>query len=579
MQTIEEVEAPSATQQQAESQLERGLIGALQRRKVLVVVALLVAGFWARVYKSDAIGLCEDETNKIFAVRSYIQGDLTANAEHPMLMKLMCLASLRAASTWNRITGNIPWAEFSEETALRLPNAIFGALTVVPLFLFANALFGFRVGLVTSLFWSFGVNSIWFNRIGKEDTLLVFFMLLGFYFYNRAKNRPASDIAGEEWDYALSGAAFGLMLASKYFPHYYGLNALYYHLAGYDSRNNRPLTKRTFTSHLAAMLLSFTVFNFAAVVPQTWRFNWAFINENLITHHGYLLMDKLYINEMSQTPGGNPWYFYLLFLAVKLPLPLLIAFVVGAVEAFRTRAPDPTARGAILLRIMIVFWLGPMSFVGAKWSRYILAFLPFVYIAAAVGIAGILRWLVTSVSKSGTANGRTRSVVGWSAATAVVAIFVIAPAALSIRSLPYASLYLNSLGGGRVGYFFPHDEFYDVGARESIRYIAEHAPYGAKIASEIPGVLGYYLERYGRDDIRSEIISNPEFDFGRSQPDYVILQKGRLYVENRDEFLMIERNYPVVQESRYDGAVASQVYETQRQLQNPSHPESFRIVP
>ncbi|HEU4389221.1 MAG TPA: glycosyltransferase family 39 protein [Blastocatellia bacterium] len=576
MQTVEEVEASET--QQGESQPERGIIGALERRKVLVVLVLVLAGFWARVYKTDEVGLCEDETNKIFAVRSYLQGDLTANAEHPMLMKLMCLGSLKAASAWNRLTGNLSRASLSEETALRMPNAIFGALTVIPLFLFAVALFGFRVGLFASVFWSVGVNSVWFNRIGKEDTLLVFFMLLGFYFYNRAKNRPASDAAGEEMDYALSGAAFGLMLASKYFPHYYGLNALYYHLAGYDSRYNRPFTKRTFTTHVAALLLTFVVFNFAAVVPQTWRFNWAFINESLITHHGYLLMDKLYINEMSQTPGGNPWYFYLLFLAVKLPAPLVVAFVLGAIEAFRIRAPRPSARGAVLLRMMIVFWLGPMSFVGAKWSRYILAFLPFVYIAAGLGVDGVWRWLATLVSRLGGA-GRIRKtqLLRWSAAAAVVAIFVVGPAVLSLRSLPHASFYVNSLGGGRVGYFFPHDEFYDVGARESIRYIAERAPYGARIASEIPGVLGYYLERYGRPDIRSEIISNPEFDFAKSQPDYMILQKGRLYIENHDEFLMIERNYRPVQESIYDGAVTSQVYDT-RPKGDPPHPETFHVA-
>jgi hypothetical protein len=368
------------------------------------------------------------------------------------------------------------------------------------------------------------------------------------------------------------------MMASKYFPHFYGLNALFYHLAGYDSRNNRPFNRRTLISHLTAMLLTFAVFNFAAFVPQTWRFNWAFINESLITHHGYLLMDRLYTNEMSQTPNGNPWYFYVLFLAVKLPLPVLVAFVLGAVEAFRRRAPHAGGRNAILLRIMFVFWLGPMSIAGAKWSRYILAFLPFVYIASGVGVVVVWRWLSTWLAGiTGRLRPGTTRMLGRALATAVVLFFVIMPALLSIRSLPYASLYVNSLGLGRVGYFFPHDEFYDVGARESIRYIADNAPYGAKVASEIPGVLAYYLERYGRTDIRSEIISNPDFDFVKGEPDYVILQKGRLYLENRDEFLMIEENYPVVQESTYGGAIASQVYRTQHALPNPAEPETVHV--
>ena len=41
--------------------------------------------------------------------------------------------------------------EISEETALRLPNAAFGALTVIPLFLLTTGLLGIRAGIITSL--------------------------------------------------------------------------------------------------------------------------------------------------------------------------------------------------------------------------------------------------------------------------------------------------------------------------------------------------------------------------------------------------------------------------------------------
>ncbi len=70
---------------------------------------------------------------------------------------------------------------------VRFPNALFGALTVFPLYLLAAAFFDKRTGLVSALLWTFGVNAITYNRIAKEDTLLVFFMLFAFYFYLRAK--------------------------------------------------------------------------------------------------------------------------------------------------------------------------------------------------------------------------------------------------------------------------------------------------------------------------------------------------------------------------------------------------------
>jgi hypothetical protein len=121
-------------------------------------------------------------------------------------------------------------------------------------------------------------------------------------------------------------------------------------------------------------------------------------------------------------------------------------------------------------------------------------------------------------------------------------------------------LYVDVLGRNRTGYFFPHDEFYDLGARESIRFIADSAPPGAMIASEIPGVVQYYLERFHRPDIRSEIISQPSFTLNQERPTFVLLQPGRVYFENIDNFKLIEKSFPLIQSSIYEGAAAAKVY-------------------
>src|SRR5437762_13265330 len=162
-------------------------------------------------------------------------------------------------------------------------------------------------------------------------------MFCGFYLYHRAKQVAVSDLAERECLYALEGAAFGLMMASKYFPHYFGLNALFYTLVGYDRRNNQPLTGRMWAKYFGALLAAFVMFNPAVFFPQTWRYLWKYVNEELLTHHGYMVMDRLFINDFLQTPGGNPWYFYFLFIAVKLPLPVLVAFAIGLAHIFSTR--------------------------------------------------------------------------------------------------------------------------------------------------------------------------------------------------------------------------------------------------
>jgi hypothetical protein len=557
MQTVDRLEVSCVEIQQAKEKIPTGLFQKLESKKILIAVCIAVLAFCLRVYKLDAAGLSEDETNKIFALRAYEQGDFTVNTEHPMLMKLLCFASTRSAFAWNRATGGAFGLVVSEETALRLPNAFFGALTVIPILLLMTTLLGFETGLIASLLWAFGLNAIWFNRAAKEDTLLLFFMLLGFYFYNHAKERLASDLAGQEKFYALAGASFGLMVCSKYFPHYIGLNALFYTLIGYNCRNNRPLTKKMWAKYFAAMIAAFLAFNWAVFSPQTWRYIGAFVHKELITHHGYSVMGQLFNNDMADTPFGNPWYFYLLYLAVKTPLPVLVALVAGLIEIFRHRGEPRVARGYLLLRLLLIFWLIPMSLSGSKFLRYSLTLMPLVYITAAVGVITLWRLLVRGLNK----YIAHRQVLNYSAGATLAAIFLILPIFETIKfATPYPGLYTNILGGNRVGYFFPHDEFYDLGARESIRYIAEHAPPNASIASDIPGVVEYYLNRYNRRDIHSEIMSHPQFNLNTSTIDYVLLQSGRIYFENQANFKFIETHFPLVQSSQYNGAAATQVY-------------------
>jgi 4-amino-4-deoxy-L-arabinose transferase-like glycosyltransferase len=563
MRTVDELEVSYAQADQPGIGIRPGLFDRLARKKVLIgIIAVAALAFCARVYRLDAAGFAEDETNKIFAIRAYRQGDFTANAEHPMVMKLLCYASVSAAASWNRAIRDIGAPEISEETALRLPNALFGALTVIPLFLFASSLLGRRVGFVAAVLWGVGLDAIWVNRIAKEDTLLVFFMYTGFWLYKRAKDRPASDIRAQELYYCLAGAAFGLMMASKYTPHHFGLFVLFFYLVSYDSRNNRPIPLNLNLKFFATMMLTFFVVNPAVILPQTWRYLWKYVNEELITHHGYLVAGTLYNNDAAQTPVGTPWYTYLLFLAVKVPVPVLIAFIVGLVEIFRHRGTYPESRGYLFLRLMLIFWLFPMSLTGGKFLRYTLTLMPLFYMISAVGIIEIWR-VGTSLIRRTRLNGFAARRV---AAVTAALLFVIAPGVIAARSLIHShpSLYVNPIGDRQVGYFFPHDEFYDLGARESIKYIADNAPSGARLASEIPGVVEYYLERYNRSDIHSEIISKPGFSLEADAPEFVMLQRGRLYFENQAIFELIEKNYPLAQASTFEGAAATQVYVLQK---------------
>ena len=516
-------------------------------RRVIIALALLIfVGLAFRVAQLGAIGFAEDEVNKVEAVRAYGGGDITANAEHPMLMKVFMFASVKVART---VIGE---GSFSDEVVFRLPNAIFGALTVVPLFLLTTAFFDRWTGLLAAGFWSVGVNAITLNRIGKEDTLLVFFMLFACYFYLRAKQTDSRQTKTRSRYYLLSGVSFGMMMASKYFPHYLGLNSLYHHYVRVRNREPGEPSGKTSLIFYVAMALAFLIANPAILLPQVWEYLNAYMGEKLLVHSGYLFADQLYHNKVSRTPfWGMPFYFYLVFMAIKIPLTVLAAFLVGFVISIKRRRHP----GHAFVLFMFFFWIVPYSLAGAKWLRYTLSLMPFIYMFSAIGVVELIRFVRARVS-----SPQIRTM----AAILVAAVFLGWPAWSAYSAGPHYGLYTNALAARHVGYFFPHDEFYDDGLREAIKVVGDTAPQGALIAHETPAATRYYLEKFGRTDLNSKPISAPDFDVTKIDgPAYVIVQRGRTYFENREKIQYVRADFRTVYEVKVAGITAAEVFTNQ----------------
>ncbi|HUS11745.1 MAG TPA: glycosyltransferase family 39 protein [Pyrinomonadaceae bacterium] len=512
---------------------------------VVVLTLLVIAGLAFRVNRLGGIGFAEDEVNKVEAVQAYRRGDITANAEHPMLMKALMFLSLGVG---HRLRAGV-----SNEGLLRLPNAIFGALTVIPLFLLTAAFFDRWTGLAAAALWAFGINAISFNRIGKEDTLLVFFMLFAFYFYLRAKQIDTRNVGLRKRNYLLSGVSFGLMLASKYFPHYFGLNALYHHNFHVRQRQPGEPAGKTPRMFYVAILVAFLIANLPVLLPQVWEYLNVYMGEKLLVHSGYLFADQLYRNKFSGSPfWGTPIYFYLLFMAIKIPLLVLLSFVIGFVVSLKRRVHP----GYAFVLFMFLLWIVPYSLIGSKWLRYSLSLLPFVYMLAAIGVVELIRFLAGRLN----ACRQLRAVL----AVAVIAIFVGGPAWIAYAGGPHYALYTNALAADKVGYFFPHDEFYDDGLREAIKFICDNAPPGAIIAHETPAATRYYLEQFRRTDLNSKAISAPDFEIEKiSGPAYFIVQRGRTYFENQDKLAFIRSKFEKIYEVSVNGMPAAEVFVNQ----------------
>ena len=518
-----------------------------KRLQIAALFLIVALGFALRFRGLDRVGFNEDEVHKVEAARAYLHGNFSLNLEHPMLMKSLIAVSLAATDSWNRGPGAshpVP-----EEVAVRVPNVIFGSLTAVVIFLLAQGFFGTGVGLLSARFWATGTIAIMGNRIAKEDTLLVFFTWLAYYFYLRAKKGASAGTVQAEWYYGASGASFGLMLASKYFPHYLGLIFLFYSLLG-DKEKNPPRRWRDSALLFGTCILVFFLFNPVVLDPSTLRYMLHYAGEGTMSHHGYLMMGHFYYNDPAHLVGGMPIYFYPLFLILKTPLPLLGALIVGAVEIWkRRREPGPS-----FLLFMFLFWIVPFSLLSAKFLRYMLCWMPTLYIIAALGVTKVFAWA------SALARPRTHRRWAPALAAAVALVFLAEPAWVSARSTPYYTLYLNPLGLGRTGYYFPHDEMNDLGLREAIAQICEHAPAGASVGGETVPVFAYYFHKFGRDDLHYFDLADQAQRMEAPPSSYVVIQDGRKYFENISFIQKVESYQVPIQTIEIDGAPAVRIY-------------------
>ena len=539
------------------------MIEALYKRRVVLLVLITLLAFALRFYRLDVAGLSEDETHKIDAVAAYQVGDYTANAEHPMLMKALSAVCVITAERLD-----LP---ISPKSALRFPNVVFGSLTCLILYLFFTELFNFRIGVLTALMWAINPQAILINRVAKEDTLLIFFLWLGYYLARRAKKTTESESSAKISFWGSSGASFGLMLASKYFPHYFGLNFLYYHLVG-PNKWNTPIKGKYVLLFFITMLVVFLIASPAVLMPGTISYMAQYSRTLTVTHHGYWMMGELYQNDAAiPVPlTGLPIYFYLLALAIKTQLPLLLAFIIGIIEIFRKRGEEEY----FFLRFMLLVWIIPYSMFGAKWLRYILAFMPLVCATMAIGLSFSYDMLKTWWEKKPQTSINTRLAL----ISAISTVFLLVPTIIITTAAPFYSLYLNPLAGkNMVGYYFPHDEFYDLGLREAVEYVAQIAEPNAIIANEAESVIIYYSKQFNRPDIKSEMMSNPDFKFSDQVPTYVLLQDGRRYFENKKYFDLLETKYTPIREIKVLGATAVKIYRVSNSQTN-SPPIKNEIV-
>lgn len=497
---------------------------------IAFVVALVVAGFGFRATNLSAEGLSEDELNKLNAVTDYrAHGLSSANGEHPFLMKALLATSLIAAEKWNAswfVAARPAALHIPTETALRLPATIFGACTALLIYLLVAELFGVEAALVAAALWAFDPNAIGFNRIAKEDTFVLFFFLLANVFWLRSQRIAESETQkNPEPYYWATAISYGAMLASKYIPQFLVIGVAYNYVF-----QEMPLTlwrigKKRYLIFIFVMGAAFLLFNPTILLPGTWKEMLAFAGGKRMGHDSYEFMGALYRHSMVLWLKGVPWYFYFVYLVVKLPLLALVCFAIGFPLLFRRKLGD----GRYFLLFWMFYWALTFVFSGGKFTRYFTTILPAVLITAALGVQFVSRQLARHVFAR---FGIDEAGTGVRAALALLLILCSVQASLSIA--PHYRMYLNWLGGGwaHAGAYFPHDEFYDASLREAVSEIAKRAGLGAHVASETPGLAAYYAQRAGRTDLICVSLSDASALKELGAGDFIVAARGRRYFSN-----------------------------------------------
>jgi hypothetical protein len=530
-----------------------------QYREVGIVLLLTVLAFAVRVARVDFNSLSEDESAKWAAVQEYRHGHFAGvNSEHPMLPKMLAWASLTVGESWGRIAATHNWPFMRPEGWLRLPNVIFGAATTVILYLLCRRMMGVPGSLAASFFWAVAPLPIALNRLMKEETPLTFFTLLACYFYCRAQQAD-EDQGARRW-YDFSAISFGLALASQYIVHLLGLNALAWLIAGKRGLTRKP-SRFSYTRFSLVIFISFILINPVILSPSNLNAILQWLHHDGVKHTGYDFDGTLYINFPSRLLAGVPWFYYLWLVLVKTPIPILMTIVVGGALLLRDRR---SLASCFFLSLGMVQLVG-LSVIGAKWIRYSLPLLPFLYLGGGYAVQEILK-----IAKE---KGLSERLV-WAAAVILLALPLLELQAWAF----FYSFYLNSIGGGKqnVSRYFAPDEVSEFDTREVAQHVGRFAPRGAKLATARPMSMAHYLQTCGRADMKVVPLYDPHYV--PQDGDLIILEPSRRFFETQRFFDVLGNSRMLHSEIRVGPVLASTIYLFNASAEGVTNPEEKSTV-
>ena len=367
---------------------------------------LRYADWWARLFRGDLSAL----------QRAQIESTWTLNHEHPPLQKCSSGFSQRWFGSLLPGLG-----------AIRLPSALWFALTICALYLFTRSIWGRRGALFSAL--AFAT----LPRIVAHAHFVALDMPITAWFFITTA-LAATALRRASWPYAvLAGVSFGLALMSKINAFFLPILLLPWGLV-YHARQWPKL--------LALLLIG------AAVFVLGWPWLWIdflpHLRAYLAFHFAHAAYNVWYLGKLYPYA---PWHYPFVMTAVTTPTLILALTILGIVRAFCPTRFDPN-RALLLFGLAIA--IIPSALPSTPKYNGVRLFLPaFPFLAALAG--GGFAWAQERAAKLAKAGSPDRKRMSALLAVALGALLLLPGFTGAVRTHPYQLAYYNALVGGTKG--------------------------------------------------------------------------------------------------------------------------------
>ena len=447
------------------------------------------------------------------------------------------------ASIFSGLSCQLFWTQLGwmdAQSAHHLPTVLFTAVLLVALATFAGRRFGLLAGAASALLLITSPRLFMHSFVNLKDVpecvLYSLTMLAGY---------KALTEDGRRW-WAVTGALAGLALATKanalFLPIQLGL---FYVLSLFLSRRTKKDAPRLNAVGIALAALFFLA-AYYAVSPNYWR--------SPIEGPGLRIGHMLRAGNALFSPAEEEGvalrgvsFEALLQVGVTTPILVLVFAVIGLVQ--RSLA----ARERLFLVLGLAVPIGRNLVPGmANYDgiRHFLEFLPFLTMAAGLGIAHTTGWLREQASWNPRVTGPV--LLGLSVAPALAQV---------IETHPFGIAYYNALVGGLEGAqargLRESTEYWGSSYKQGLRWLNANAEENARIHVGVAGHVARAMRKELRDDLA---FWSPELDLA-APPGSVYV----MYITRPSFYQALERELEAkarpVHEIRVQGGVILRIFE------------------